>query len=171
MFNRPRFLPVGAGRLGLWHRPPKRVIPHLPAAGCTHVVTLLSAREGAEEIGGLVEAAGMRWTWIPMASGRPPEGKQNEPIRAALPELSRALDAGETLLLHCSAGMHRTGMVAYAMLRSRGLTADEALAVIATARGHTRAALARALLLWSEDLVESNALLNTAASPANPRSL
>jgi protein-tyrosine phosphatase len=153
MHNRPTFVAVGAGRLGLWHRPPRRVIPHLPAAGCTHVVTLLSAREGAEEIGALVRAAGMGWTWIPLASGRQPEGKQDDPIRAALPELSRALDDGETVLLHCSAGMHRTGMVAYALLRWRGVDGPEALDLVATMRSATRAALAPEHLAWAESLV------------------
>jgi len=153
VYNRPRFVPIGNGRFGLWHRPPKRVIPYLPASGCTHVVTLLSEQENARELGELVTAAGMQWTWIPMASGRPPRGKQNDPIGAALPELSRSLDDGETLLLHCSAGMHRPGMVAYALLRWRGLARQSSVDLIAEARGHTRAALAQPLVDWAEALI------------------
>jgi len=150
MADRPRFVAVGAGRLALWHRPPRRAVPRLPEAGCTRVVTLLSEREGAREIGELVAAAGMRWSWIPMASGRPPEGRQNHPIRAALPELSRALDEGESLLLHCSAGMHRTGMIAFALLRWRGIDEGAARTILSELRETTGAALTERMVAWAQ---------------------
>ncbi|MGQ0735195.1 MAG: protein-tyrosine phosphatase family protein [Acidobacteriota bacterium] len=148
--NQPRFVVVRPGRFGLWHRPPRRVIPHLASAGCTRIVTLLSEREGATEIGRLAADAGLQWTWLPLASGRPPLGRQNASVPAVLDALSLALDGGETLLIHCSAGMHRTGMVAYALLRRRGMTRDEALATIGEARVSTRQALTPAMLEWGD---------------------
>lgn len=146
---------VGAGRLAIDHRPRLRRIPHLPREGCDRVVTLLAEREGAREIGEAVEAAGMTWTWVPLASGRPPEGRAADArIREAAAEISRALDAGEAVLVHCSAGMHRTGMFAYLLLRRRGLDRDEALEAIEAMRPHTRDALSDEHLRWADRVAE-----------------
>lgn len=145
-----RWVAVGPGRLALWHRPRLRGVPWLPRAGCDRVVTLLSEREGGREIGALVERAGLDWTWIPLPGGRPPTGAPAERVREAIRELSGRLDAGESVLLHCSAGIHRTGMVAYALLRHRGLGPDEALGRIEAMRPVTRAGLLPAHLAWGD---------------------
>jgi len=153
---------VGRGRLALWHKPGRRAIPGLKRHGCEHVVTLLSAREGAEEVGQAVRNEGMDWSWIPLASGRPPQGRQNAPIVEALPRLSAELDAGKSLLIHCSAGMHRTGMITYALLRYRGHGEEAALELIQTLRYHTWTALKREQLQWGSEL---SAKLASRATP------
>lgn len=48
---------VGAGKLTLYHRPKRRDFKILPSLGCTQVITLLSAKEGALVIGKRVEEA------------------------------------------------------------------------------------------------------------------
>ncbi len=141
---------VGSGRLALWHRPKLKAIAYLPRAGCDCLTTLLSEREGAPEIGAAVEAAGMEWSWIPLSEGRPPVGAAERRARRELLALSRRLDAGRAILLHCSAGMHRTGMMAYALLRRRGHDAADALARIEAMRPLTRQALTAAHLGWGE---------------------
>ena len=45
-----------------------------------------------------------------------------------LPEVLELLKAGESVLVHCAAGMHRTGMSCYIVLRLAGKTIDETLA-------------------------------------------
>ncbi|HOT93194.1 MAG TPA: tyrosine-protein phosphatase [Anaerolineae bacterium] len=150
------WIPVGAEHLALWHRPRRQYLRDIAAqdtsAGLV-VVTLLHPGEGAEHLGGLIQAAGLAWFWLPLSSGRPPEGAESDRIVAALPVLSAHLDAGRALLLHCSAGMHRTGMVAYALLRWRGYTAEQALAAIAQSRPITREALTPERLAWGERVV------------------
>jgi protein-tyrosine phosphatase len=116
-------------------------------------VTLLSAREEGEAVGAAVRSAGMDWTWIPLANGRPPQGRQNAPIAEALPRISAELDRGRSVLIHCSAGMHRTGMIAYALLRFRGVEVDRALDLIEGTRPHTRHALKQAQIVWGEALI------------------
>jgi hypothetical protein len=152
--NDPRrfwhWLPVDAGRLALWHRPGRKALARLATDGGVRVVTLLAEREGARSVGAALQELGMAWTWLPLASGRPPQGRQNAPILAALPALSQALDGGESLFVHCSAGMHRTGMIAYALLRLRGESAEATLAAIGELRADTRAALGREHLDWGE---------------------
>jgi ADP-ribosylglycohydrolase len=53
--------------------------------------------------------------------------KERTQMAAILETLSRALDSGRPVYLHCRAGIGRTGMVAGCLLIERGLTADQAL--------------------------------------------
>jgi hypothetical protein len=76
---------------------------------------------------------------------------------AALPLLWERLDAGRAILIHCSAGIHRTGMIAYALLRWRGHSEDVALAVIAKMRLHTRDGVQRKQLDWVNDTIPMKA--------------
>ena len=137
----------------LWHKPSRRAIPYLKRAGCDHIVTLLVAHEGASEIGEAIRGAGMEWTWLPLPGRRVLLGGENASLAAALPRLSSQLNAGQSILVHCSAGIHRTGLVAYALLRYRGLAEEEALDLIAKMRLHTRLGLERKYLDWANQLV------------------
>lgn len=143
-----RWVPSGAGRLAVWHRPRFRSIPQLPALGCRRLVTLLSAREGAEVIGVAAVSAGLLWTWLPLDGAAPPTGRRSEKAAGTVAELSSCLDSGESILIHCSAGIHRTGMVAYALLRLRGASEPDALAEVERLRPVTRAGLSAASVAW-----------------------
>jgi len=114
------------------------------------VVTLLSEREGACEIGERVAAAGMRWTWLPLPGGRPPEGRLDLATRDVVATLATRLDEGETILIHCSAGMHRTGMIAWALLRCCGLDGEKTRRAIGAMRRHTLDGLDPQLVDWAE---------------------
>lgn len=148
------WIPVGAGRLALWHRPRRQYLRDMAAQGADLVVvTLLHAGEGAKDLGRFIQQIGLGWFWLPLSSARPPEGAESDRVVAALPVLSAYLDAGRALLLHCSAGLHRTGMVAYALLRWRGYTAEQALEAIAQSRPLTRAELTPERMAWGERVV------------------
>ncbi|HVS01332.1 MAG TPA: tyrosine-protein phosphatase [Thermoanaerobaculia bacterium] len=146
------WVPAGRGRLAILHRPKLALIPHLPRLGCDHVATLLSEKEGGDQIGARVRDAGLGWTWLPLPDARPPQGRRNQPVHAALAALAAELDAGRSLLVHCSAGIHRTGMFAYALLRWIGN--DEAAALSAT-RPLTRDELSEERLRWANELIEA----------------
>jgi protein-tyrosine phosphatase len=128
---------VGSGRLSLWGRPGSKSFPFLREAGCTRVVTLLSEKEGAAAIGEQATKAQLAWTWIPLPGRTPPSGEARAQVLERLTQLSAYLDQGESLLIHCSAGIHRTGMVTYALLRRRGLSGAEAREVLTRLRQHT----------------------------------
>lgn len=140
---------VGGGQLALWHRPRLRAIPYLPRSGCDRVVTLLSEREGAEEIGDAVREAGLAWTWIPLDSGRPPEGRVEREFVARLDSVAERLAQGESVLLHCSAGIHRTGMAALVLLFRSGVDEAEALRTLEALRSHTRRGLDARHVEWA----------------------
>jgi protein-tyrosine phosphatase len=77
-------------------------------AGCSHLVTLLSEREGAGQIGEAAKAAGLAWRWLPMPNSDEPTGAARTSLERGLAELSTLLDEGHALVIHCSAGIHRT---------------------------------------------------------------
>ena len=132
------WVPVGKGRLCISHRPKRIQIPALAQTGCQRVVTLLSEKEGALRIGHMVTHAGMEWTWLPVPNGKYPEGEAHEILLNGVKTLAEKLDQGELIFIHCSAGIHRTGMLTYALLRWVGYSEEETLNLIGQLREHTR---------------------------------
>jgi len=146
-----RFVKVGNGRLSLNHRPRGVDFPHLRELGCTHVVTLLKESEHAERMRTFTEASGMTWFWLPVPNGNYPQGEVHERILAAMPQLSQWLDEGRSLFIHCSAGIHRTGTVAYGLLRWRGLDSEEAMKIIAEIRKETAEGMLQKRRRWGDE--------------------
>lgn len=159
------WVPLGNGRLTLWHRPGGGAASKLKAFGCNCVVTLLSAREGAPAVGRAVESAGMEWVWLPLENGQPPRGSVSEAVVSALPALAERLGTGRSILIHCSAGIHRTGMVAYALLRWYGHDEERALTMIGQMRTHTREGLQRKQIAWGNEAI----CLGSGAEPVGGR--
>lgn len=150
-----RWVPIGSGQLALSHRPGQRDLVRLAELGCQRVVTLLSEREGALSVQMAIEAQGLQWTWLPLNNGKYPPPPDSERLRAALPSLSSYLDAGEHVLIHCSAGIHRTGMVSYALLRWRGFTAPQTMELLSQLRAHTHAGIQPRQIAWAEDTMRA----------------
>lgn len=146
-----KFVKVGKGRLALFHRPRNEDFPALRELGCTHVVTLLKESEGAERYGNLTKSAGMEWFWLPVPNGKYPERDVHERLLQAMPALSELLDDGKSVLIHCSAGIHRTGMVAYALLRWRGLDRKQAMKIITVTRRETAEGMMEKRMRWGDE--------------------
>jgi protein-tyrosine phosphatase len=149
---------IGNGRLSLWHRPAKKAILQLGNLGCTWVLTLMCAREGALDIGRQVNQVGLKWIYSPLENGKPPQGEAAESIKRILPILSLGLDEGQSILIHCSAGIHRTGMVAYTLLRLRGYTQEEALSLINQMRQQTREGIRNDHIKWGNEVIQNHQL-------------
>jgi len=143
---------VGGGALALMHRPRLKSLPALRAFGVTHIVTLLAEREGARQIGDVAVAAGLTWIWIPLDSGDVPSAARTAELRAALARLACAITGGSWIVVHCSAGIHRTGMFGYALLRQLGLTVGQARAKLAELREVTAASVGDDRLAWGDSL-------------------
>jgi hypothetical protein len=77
------------------------------------------------------DAGGDRSVWWPVPDLHAPP---LESARSLVAEITRRLDAGEGVLVHCGAGMGRAGTIAAAVLMHYGLTLEEALDTVATAR-------------------------------------
>jgi len=105
-------------------------------------------------VGQAIEALGLKWTWVPLRNGRYPQGEAHERLVAAIPHISQFLDDGEAVMIHCAAGIHRTGMLALAVLFWRGYTEPEALDLIGQMRGHTREGLLPRQFLWARNYLK-----------------
>lgn len=66
--------------------------------------------------------------------------------------LSRLLDEGGSILIHCSAGIHRTGTVAYGLLRWRGMGRQQALKLIYRIRRETAEGMLEKRMRWGEKI-------------------
>jgi protein-tyrosine phosphatase len=151
----PKLVHVSAGALSLSHRPGRKNIARLPELGITHVVTLLAEREGANEVGEAIRNAGLTWIWCPLENALPPNEQITASIRPVLAELARLVEGGAAILVHCSAGIHRTGMFGYALLRQLGLDRAAARAKLIELRAVTGEGVGEGRLAWGDTLFPS----------------
>ncbi len=134
--------------LALGHRPKFKLISQL---GATHVATLLCEREGASEICSAVRYVGMESFWFPMPNADP---KNIEPESFVANARQLAGTHGR-IFLHCSAGIHRTGMFSYAALRLLGYEPSGAREMLARLRPITRDEVTESRLDAVEEILEA----------------
>lgn len=111
---------LAKGRLIIGHRPRLRGLKAMRESGITDVLTLLSEKEGATAMGDAMISVGLKWHWLPLPNGRPPPKNRNSEILEMLHSLRGRLAEGAFLFIHCSAGIHRTGMITSALLALEG---------------------------------------------------
>lgn len=124
--NQLQWVPIQKGALALSHRPKANSFSSLQRQGCTHVLTLLSEREGALLMGESVKQAGLQWLWLPLENATPPHESQTQKIIEFFQAIAALLAQGSYIMIHCAAGIHRTGMIANAFLRFLGYSSEEA---------------------------------------------
>lgn len=146
-----QFVNVGNGRIALYHRPKRTDFTLLRKMGCIHIVTVLKESEYAEGYGTFTKEAGMEWIWLPVPNGRYPKGEVHERLIQTIPILSHLLDEGSSLLIHCSAGIHPIGMIAYGILRWRGIDSNVAMALIHKMREETAKGMMEKRMQWGDD--------------------
>lgn len=142
-------LPLLSGTLAVGHRPPLRSLRALKAAGFTHVATVLSEAEGAITIGDKAKSSGLNWIWIALGSTKNLPARRKPEVMRGLEAMRSALEHGGRIYLHCSAGIHRTGMIAAALLFHLGRTEGETRLALATLRPLTAAEMGSARLDWA----------------------
>jgi len=114
--------------LAVWERPSLAVLPTLVAEGFTHLLTVEAPSKKTETLGLLAESHGLQWRRLPLHGGK----TFSDPAVAGAARgfiadlLAEAEKSPVTAFIHCKAGLHRTGMMAYAFARSVGLGPKEA---------------------------------------------
>jgi len=105
-------------------------------AGCTAVVTLLRSDEGAVGCGAQCQKYGLKWMHLPLSGKRAiiTPLHEDRTSLARVGEIAKWLSCGESVVVHCAAGMHRTGVVCYLVLRLLGLSQHETLDTIHATR-------------------------------------
>lgn len=125
--------PVAGGQLCVGHRPSAKKMEALRLQGATHILTLLTGSEGAMSVQRLTKSEGLSWLWFAMEGGDPLSESRDREARQLFADMQALLMDGKNIYIHCSAGIHRTGMLANGFLRYLGNSqpqADEILAVL-----------------------------------------
>jgi protein-tyrosine phosphatase len=69
-------------------------------------------------------------------------------FRGGIERIARSLRAGEAVMLHCAAGMGRTGSAAACVLKSLGLSTGDALARVRDAGSNPQNATQSGFVDW-----------------------
>lgn len=85
-----------------------------------------------------------RWRNVPVRDFGVPQDAAD--FRAAVEAAAQALQAGEAVLLHCAAGMGRTGTTAACLLKRLGLPAMQALQRVRDAGSNPESAVQSGLI-------------------------
>jgi len=150
------WVPLGNGHFGLRGRPSGYQVSLLPSMGCTHVVTLQGEREKATQMQDWVTQANMDWIHIPLDNAKVDLLGVEEflMIVKRLHEISEALHSGAKVLIHCAAGLHRTGTISYILLLWHGHTPQQAIDKIRKAREKTAEGVGESRLTFGRRFIE-----------------
>lgn len=151
------FLPLLQGSIACWHRPtPFQLSLFRTQTPCTFVVTCQGPGESPEEVKKACEQVGLRWLWVRMTGANGAlmgSATFQRPVIEGLAIVREAVAAGEHVLVHCAAGIHRTGFFTYALLRICGFEAEGAMKKLEEIRHVTAAQGGAHRFALSEELV------------------
>lgn len=117
--------------------------------GLTRIVCLTPLDEVAElspDYHAAIVAGRLPWRWQPLAMRNFGLADSLRAYQDGVAEMADALAAGEVLLLHCAAGIGRTGTTAACLLKRLGLPTDEALGRVRAAGSNPESALQSGLI-------------------------
>lgn len=142
------WLPLCGGEIALGHKPGKKLRHQLEKQGCTLVVNLLSDLESkASENEHRVR--------LPLRSARPPGAKRDAEVYQLFERMLTELHRGGRVFVHCSAGLHRTGMIAFAFFRHLGFAREESIQLIRELRELTASQLTEPRITWGEKFAKA----------------
>lgn len=86
-----------------------------------------------------LEACGIAYACVPFSWNAPPIPGDLEICLEALPKafafVQRNIDAGKAVLIHCTSGKDRTGLLmSYYLMRTQGITVEEAIVEVRRVR-------------------------------------
>ena len=142
----------GGGRIGIVHCPGSTAVGHpgtasttldedlatLVAWGADALVTMLQPYEmiliGVEDLGQRARALGLDWWYLPVTDGAAPGTAFESTWLEAGPALHARLDDDGRIVIHCRAGIGRSGSLAARLLIERGMRPRDAIVAVRRAR-------------------------------------
>ena len=144
---------IEKGFLAIGHRPSAKLVSDLKLQNTTHLLTLLSENEGSRDIKILCDKSGMGWLWFPMQSAGFPVEDRHQELVNMFKQMNSILHNGGKIYIHCSAGIHRTGMITFAFLRFIGLSKEEAETKLAELRPTTSEGVGEDRMEWGNSVL------------------
>lgn len=146
-----KWIKIENGYLAIGHKPGGKIsFEGLKEEGATAVLTLLNENEGAKLIGKQLNNVSIEWIWFPFSASNPLEGDDKILVINLYKQLQVLLEAGGKIYIHCSAGIHRTGMITYGFLRFLGNNKQQSLELLHTLREVTALQVGEERLIWSD---------------------
>lgn len=147
---------VKAGYIAIGHKPGGKIsFEGLQKEGTTVVLTLLQTQEGATDIGKELKKVGINWIWFSFSASKPHEGEAIALVNDLFKQLEALLATSNRIYIHCSAGIHRTGMITYGLLRFLGMTKPEAFKTLEILRTVTAKQVGEERLIWGDQFSQS----------------
>jgi protein-tyrosine phosphatase len=113
----------------------------IQAWGASAVMSLVEphefARLGVPDFAQAIASTPLQWMQVPITDMATPGHATLAAWRAHGPALLQALNSGQRVLVHCAAGLGRTGMLVAKLLVLNGVSAEEAIAQVRRARPGT----------------------------------
>lgn len=150
----------GAGRR--WRRDLEADLTALEAWGAAALVSLVQvsefARMGVAEFEDRVRERGFGWYHLPITDMSPPGPAFEAAWRISGSRILCHLERGERIVVHCAAGLGRSGMIAAKLLTACGAEPAEAIGLVRQARpGAIETAAQEAYVLREPPLARSPA--------------
>lgn len=145
---------VEEGHVAIGHRPGAKLGADLKLQRATHILTLLSEGEQAKSIQSIATKNGLGWLWFPMASAQPPGEDRYKEVADLFGQMKGFLNEGGKIYMHCSAGIHRTGMISNAFLRFLGKDAQEAMSLLKSMRLKTSEEVGEERIAWGNEVAD-----------------
>lgn len=125
---------------GTWARNLEADLSAISAWGANTLVTLLEPQELAAlaipELATRAAAVGLEWYGLPITDGAAPNDRFLGPWLTLCPQFTRALQAGQRVVVHCKGGLGRAGTVACLLMHDLRLakSVDQAVAMVRAVR-------------------------------------
>ena len=125
----------------LWQRDLDQDLCAIVAWGASTVLSLIDSSEfvrlGVDDFGAAIARTPMTWLQWPIADMKTPGPATCLAWQQSGPVLLDAIDRGDRVLVHCAAGLGRTGMMVASLMAGQGVSADESIRLVRAARPGT----------------------------------